>query len=278
MWVSCATKRCTRCSPNRTDSRSIRKPICWRAFSLASKLMVAGWVSSASTASSRIRSKPKPGSSGSASASSRWRSRRSITLASRIGSPVLTAMRSTLPSARKNTASSSRAPRPWRSRISLNDSARPCSVAVMASWVTTGSAKRRSAIRSGKARRGVSGFSSAPRMIFSCVTNAAPSRSDNSLCKRAATAPMVFSPAWRRARRILSSQSSAASGSGAVAEASWPGGTMAPCANLASTRAAKDVPAMAARTTKPWAAIFCVTSRSIAVSPPNRCAAPVMSR
>ena len=83
--------------------------------------MVPGLVSSASKASSRIRSKPKPASSGSARASSFWRSSRSITRDRAALRRCVMAMRSTLPSARKKAASNSRTPRPSRSRISLKE-------------------------------------------------------------------------------------------------------------------------------------------------------------
>ena len=104
----------------------------------SSKLASAAWVFSAKEASSRIRSKPKPGSSGSASASSRWLRSLSITVGSRSGAPVLTAMRATLPSARKKTASRMRRPLPSRSRISLNETASVCRL-----WVITASVDHR---------------------------------------------------------------------------------------------------------------------------------------
>ena len=188
--------------------------------------MVAGLVSSASNASRRMRSKPKPGSSGSASASSFSFSNRNITFASCSGAPVLTAMRATLPSARKNTVSNCRAPRPSRSRISHKDPARLCRAAAMTSRETTGSAKCCSAIRSGRARNGVIGCSSQPSITSRRVTKDLPSRSANSLRSRLATWPTVFNPARSRALAIFSSQSKAAMGSGATAAASPPTGTM----------------------------------------------------
>ena len=215
--------------------------------------------------------RPVHPASGSAAAASRP--------ASRKGSPVRTAMRSTLPSARKKAASSRRAPRPSRSSMPHRLCASASSVAAMTSWLTMGSAKRCSAIRSGRARRGCSGCSRRAQHHLQPrdESRAQPFRQ---FAGQPRAPPCPRSSARHGAGRAGSCRrgSSAVMDSGATACGFAAHGRDGARRMARQGMGANVVPAMAPRTAKPWRGDGGPSPvASIAASPPNRCAAPVMS-
>ena len=150
----------------------------------------------------------------------------------------------------------------------------------MTSWVTTGSAKRCSARRSGRGRRGVSGFSSAPSITCRRVRNALPSRAASS--RAAALRHLgdgLEAGAFQRAQPVLAAIQRRRWAAAQIMASSCPGGAMrADWRNAPAPAPPTKCRRWRLEPQSPGPRSFRITCLSIGASPPKRCAAPVMSR